>query len=276
MGLGAAESLPLERLLRCLGPVWHYSGILHQHHSEGRVSSSHPVQQRDHEVTVRISNSNFPRAPGTAEPHTNGCISNCGTKVKSASSGVDDARRVGYFEAWNMNRPCANMDISKITLDGYYTHVHWAFANISTNWAVDVSGQQDQFDGLLKLEKIKRILSFGGWGFSTDTYTHNIFRNGVKDGNRQILAANVVSFIVKNNLDGVDFDWEYPGAQDIPGVEPDSLDSGRNYAEFLNLVRKQLPSELSISIALPASYWYLKGFDPITQYEDYVVSTHLK
>jgi hypothetical protein len=25
-------------------------------------------------------------------------------------------------------------------------------------------------------------------------------------------------------------------------------------------------------MALPASYWYLKGFDPITQYEDYIVS----
>ncbi|KAG8163304.1 hypothetical protein KVR01_006601 [Diaporthe batatas] len=208
-------------------------------------------------------------APGTAKKDTNGCISNCGTEVNSSSSSVE-ARRIGYFEAWNLNRPCANMDVSKMTFDGYYTHVHWAFGNITSSWQVDVTGQKEQFDGLLKLKDIKRIMSFGGWGFSTDAYTHQIFRTGVRDGNRQILAANIVKFIVDNDLEGVDFDWEYPGAQDIPGIGPDALDSGDNYAQFLKLVRQQLPKDKSISMALPASYWYLKGFDPVTQFEDYI------
>ncbi|KAL4804670.1 glycoside hydrolase superfamily [Aspergillus unguis] len=207
-------------------------------------------------------------APGTAKKDTNGCISNCGTKVNSSSSAIDTPRRIGYFEAWNLDRSCANMDISKMTDDNLYTHVHWAFGNITESYEVDVSGNQDQFDGLLKLENIKKIMSFGGWGFSTDAYTHQIFRNGVREGNRETLAENVVAFIVDNDLDGVDFDWEYPGAQDIPGVEPDNLDSGENYAEFLKLVRSKLPDDKSISMALPASYWYLKGFDPVTQFEE--------
>lgn len=105
-----------------------------------------------------------------------------------------------------------------MTDDGYYTHVHWAFGNITTSWEVDVSGTQEQFDGLLKLENIQRIMSFGGWGFSTDPYTHNIFRAGVRDGNRQSLATNVVKFIVDNDLDGVDFDWEYPGVSVYPNL----------------------------------------------------------
>ncbi|KAJ3557281.1 hypothetical protein NPX13_g9959 [Xylaria arbuscula] len=209
-------------------------------------------------------------APGTAKNGTNGCLSNCGTKVKQASSPINTPRRIGYFEAWNLVRPCANMDISKMTDGDYYTHVHWSFGNITNNWEVDVSGLQEQFDGLKKLEDIKRILSFGGWGFSTEPYTHHIFRQGIQNGNRQILATNVVDFIIKHDLDGVDFDWEYPGAQDIPGVPPDRLDSGKNYAEFLKLVRNQLPKDKSISMALPASYWYLKGFHPVTQYEDYI------
>lgn len=119
--------------------------------------------------------------------------------------------RIGYFEAWNLDRPCANMDISKMTDGNIYSHVHWAFGNITESWEVDVSGLQEQFDGLKELKDIQRILSFGGWGFSTEPYTHNIFREGVKDGNRQILAANVAKFINDNDLDGVDFDWEYPG-----------------------------------------------------------------
>lgn len=33
----------------------------------------------------------------------------------------------------------------------------------------------------------------------------------------RIFAKNVVDFIVSNNLDGVDFDWEYPGVSSIFG-----------------------------------------------------------
>ncbi|OJJ06595.1 hypothetical protein ASPVEDRAFT_200629, partial [Aspergillus versicolor CBS 583.65] len=209
-------------------------------------------------------------APGTAKNGTNGCISNCGTDVKSTPTHPGRPMRIGYFEAWNLDRPCANMDISKMTDGDIYTHVHWAFGNITESWEVDVSGLQEQFDGLKELKDIQKILSFGGWGFSTEPYTHNIFREGVKDGNRQVLAANVAKFINDNDLDGVDFDWEYPGAQDIPGIEPDSLDSGKNYAAFLKLVREALDEDRTMSMALPASYWYLKGFDPLTQYDEYM------
>lgn len=77
------------------------------------------------------------------------------------------------------------MDISKLQDHQYYTHVHWAFANVTNDWKVNVTGAQDQFDGLRKLTGITRVLSFGGWGFSTSPHTFEIFRNGVQDGNRQ-------------------------------------------------------------------------------------------
>ncbi|PYH86435.1 glycoside hydrolase [Aspergillus uvarum CBS 121591] len=127
------------------------------------------------------------------------------------------------------------MDISKFQGSDCYMHVHWAFANVTTDWAVDVSGYQGQFDGLLNLTGISRILSFGGWGFSTTSYTYSIFRTGVQTANQQTFAQNVVDFIVDNNLDGVEFDWEYPGAQDIPGVPADSVESPQNYLEFLKI-----------------------------------------
>lgn len=99
-----------------------------------------------------------------------------------------------------------------------------------------------------------------------------------------------MEFITANNLDGVDFDWEYPGvslppplrffiplikltllqAQDIPRIPPDSTDSGKNYLEFLKLVRSKLPSDKTMSIAAPASYWYLK-YIPIKEIADVVV-----
>ncbi|KAM0250707.1 hypothetical protein ACHAQJ_008501 [Trichoderma viride] len=60
--------------------------------------------------------------------------------------------------------------------------------------------------------------------------------------------------------DGVDFDWEYPGASDIKGVPPGSPTDGPNYLSFLQLLRSSLPSNVIISTAAPASYWYLRVF----------------
>ncbi|KAJ2007373.1 hypothetical protein GGI04_001535, partial [Coemansia thaxteri] len=129
------------------------------------------------------------------------------------------------------------------------------------------------FNQFVKLSGIKRILSFGGWGFSTDPSTYNVFRQGVTSGNFKTMAQNVVNFIVQNNLDGVDFDWEYPGEPDIPGIPAGSSTDGFNYLVFLAEVRVLLPVGKTLSIAAPASYWYLRGF-PIAQISsvvDYIV-----
>lgn len=78
-----------------------------------------------------------------------------------------------------------------------------------------------------------------------------------------------LQFAVDNKLDGLDFDWEYPGASDIPGISPGSPDDGTNYLAFLKEVRTALPPDKSLSIAAPASYWYLRGF-PIREISDVV------
>lgn len=138
---------------------------------------------------------------------------------------------------------------------------------------VDISGLQTEFTDFKALTGVKRILSFGGWSFSTDYDTFPIFRQGVTAGQRQTFANNVASFIVDNGLDGVDFDWEYPGAPDIPGIPPGNPDDGPNYLDFLRLVRAALPADKSLAIAAPASYWYLKGFPiaDIANVVDYII-----
>lgn len=120
---------------------------------------------------------------------------------------------------------------------------------------------------------MKRVLTFGGWSFSTDYDTAPIFREGVTAEERQLFAKTVVAFIQDHDLDGVDFDWEYPGAPDIPGIPPGSPEDGTNYLDFLKTVRDALPSEKTVSIAAPASYWYLKGFpiDEIADVVDYII-----
>lgn len=75
-------------------------------------------------------------------------------------------------------------------------------------------------------------------------------------------------------MDGVDFDWEYPGATDIPGIPPGSADDGANYLAFLQDLRERLPTDqYTISIAAPASYWYLRNFPikEISEVVDYII-----
>jgi GH18 family chitinase len=107
---------------------------------------------------------------------------------------------------------------------------------------------------------VKKILSFSGWSFSTDHDTAPIFGSSVSEANREKFADNVVRFLRANNLDGLDFDWEYPGAKDIPGSVPGTDSDGNNYLAFLKSVKRKLPKGKTLSIVLPASYWYLRGF----------------
>jgi GH18 family chitinase len=154
-----------------------------------------------------------------------------------------------------------------------YTHIHYAFGNITSDFNVNDGGYGDQFQQFLDLPSVKKVISFGGWTFSTDPSTYMIFREGVLPANSQTLAQNVVNFVVGNGLDGVDFDWEYPGEPDIRGIPAGSPDDGTNYLAFLQELRSLLPAGNTISVAAPASYWYLKGFPiaDIAKVVDYIV-----
>ncbi|GKZ65110.1 hypothetical protein AnigIFM50267_007274 [Aspergillus niger] len=70
-------------------------------------------------------------------------------------------------------------------------------------------------------------------------------------------VSHVTEF--NNDLDGVDIDWEYPGAPDLPENDHGTEEDGPNYLAFLVLLKNLLPVK-SVSIAAPASYWYLKQF----------------
>ncbi|KAI1177579.1 glycoside hydrolase family 18 protein [Nemania sp. FL0916] len=197
-------------------------------------------------------------APGTTKPGKNACISHCGRDIIKGSAPAK-TMRVAYFESWNSNRPCLNMDVTQIDTSKY-THIHFAFANITSSFGVDVSGAQDQFNEFKALTGVKRIISFGGWDFSTAPGTYNILREATKAANRAKFESNIVAFLKTHNLDGVDIDWEYPGAPDIPGIPAGDPAAGEDLHQTVAGLKTTLGSSKSVSVAAPASYWYLKAF----------------
>ncbi|KAH6997387.1 glycoside hydrolase family 18 protein [Ilyonectria destructans] len=208
--------------------------------------------------------------PGTAPPKKNGCVSNCGTSIKNNSNKPKDFMSIAYYESWNWDRPCLNY--RAINLGGTpYSHAHWGFATLDKNYKVVVNDTYKQLSDFLTLPN-KKILSFGGWGYSTDPKTYESLRTAMNPGNVDKLVGNIVSYL-KKGWDGVDIDWEYPGAPDIPGIPPGLKSDAPNYLAFLKKLRKALGTSKSISIAAPASYWYLKAF-PIAEMAkevDYIV-----
>ncbi|KAK3196417.1 hypothetical protein K4F52_000299 [Lecanicillium sp. MT-2017a] len=209
-------------------------------------------------------------APGTSGLQ-NGCVSSCGIEIIKASP-PEKKIKIAYFEAWNSKRECLTMDIDMIDTDEY-THVHFAFAEVTRDFKVDVSKVQEQFEMFKKMTSVKRIISFGGWDFSTLPGTFNILREAVQASNRDIFKKNVVDFVNEHDLDGVDIDWEYPGAPDIPDIPADDPKNGINYYTFLFFLRMDLDSSKTVSFAAPASYWYLRAYpiQALSNLCDYIV-----
>lgn len=86
--------------------------------------------------------------------------------------------------------------------------------------------------------------------------------------NREIFIGSLVSFLLKYGLDGVDIDWEYPGALDRGGIDAD-VD---NFVQLMSEIKDAFARENTgweASITLPTSYWYLRHFN-INRLQKYV------
>jgi GH18 family chitinase len=210
-------------------------------------------------------------APGTAKAGTNGCISNCGTDIVKGDG--NGRIRIGYFQSYGLNRKCLFQDVAQIDTSKY-THIHFGFGTLTKDYRIHLGNELStyQFKEFKRIEKSKKILSFGGWDFSTSPATYSIFREGVKAANRRKMATNIANFIKSNHLDGVDIDWEYPGAPDLPSIPRGDKQEGPDYLAFLEILKELLPGK-SVSIAAPSSYWYLKQFPikEISKVVDYIV-----
>ncbi|RKU40671.1 hypothetical protein DL546_003055 [Coniochaeta pulveracea] len=117
-------------------------------------------------------------------------------------------------------------------------------------------------DAKLYNSQLQVFISVGGWTFSDNgTVTQPLLSEiSSTEANRQKFADNVVKFCNKWGFDGLDIDWEYPGAPDRGG-KPEDTD---NYTRLMKTLRQTFngsPRRLGLSFTIPSSYWYLKWFD---------------
>jgi chitinase len=105
-----------------------------------------------------------------------------------------------------------------------------------------------------KNPKLKILISCGGWG------ANGQFEGIVgSDEARRSFSANMIEFCRKHGFDGIDLDWEFPGASHKKNF---GLLAKAMYEEFKKESKKAGKPRLLTSIATAAGDWLLKnGYD---------------
>ncbi|ETS74683.1 hypothetical protein PFICI_13167 [Pestalotiopsis fici W106-1] len=183
-----------------------------------------------------------------------------------AGSGSSSKRKIGYYQSWNQrDRKCNKVAPNQLNTDGY-THLFFSFASIDPQsfritpaHPDDVQGMKD-FTALSKDGKLQTWIAVGGFDFSNpEAATHTTWSDMVstKD-NRAAFISSVKEYMDTYGFQGVDIDWEYPGAPERGGRK---LDDTRNLSLLVKEMRAAYGTAYGISLTLAPDYWYLRWFD---------------
>lgn len=137
--------------------------------------------------------------------------------------------------AWYTGWHAKDFPLSQVSWSKY-THLTYAFAlttpDVNT-LSLDASDEQllPQFVSLARQHRVKSSVSIGGWTGSR-WFSHNVRTAR----NRTAFVKTVTSLAQNYSLDGLDFDWEFPGIQGIGCNVVDSQDTN-NFLAFLQELR---------------------------------------
>jgi chitinase len=218
---------------------------------------------------------------------------------------------IGYFVQWGIYR--RNYLVKNVDTSGSaarMTHINYAFAGISdtyecmsvdpfadynkafnaaeaVNGIGDVSSEpvKGNFKQLMELKQkyphLKVLISVGGWSLSDK------FSDAALPANRAAFVASCIDMYINGNyesgkvmkgvFDGIDIDWEYPGACGLTcNFRPEDT---QNFTALLAEFRSQLDAQgaldgkyYSLTIAAPAGTDYSSKIElnNIPQYLDYI------
>lgn len=183
--------------------------------------------------------------------------------------------RIAYYGTWGAGRDCNRIQPENIPA-GVLTYIYVAFEGVTADYEIS----DDHGPIVARTSRLKRaypglrvVIAFSGWTFN-DPPTKYRFSNMVSTApNREKFINLLIKYLQKYALDGVDIDWEYP-------VDIDRGGSPEDYKNFVSLcaeIRKafnRVNPGWELTITLPSSYWYLKGFD-IARFKNHWIGSTL-
>ncbi|KAI8296870.1 Chitotriosidase-1 [Colletotrichum sp. SAR 10_98] len=189
-----------------------------------------------------------------------------GSPSCAQGSGSSKGRTIGYYQSWNARtRLCNRVTPKQLDTKGY-THLFFSFAfidpvafTIATAHPDDVPLMKE-FTDLSKDGKLQTWIAVGGFDMSNpEAATHKTWSEMVASKeNRAAFIASVKTYMDTHGFQGVDLDWEYPGAPERGG---NKLADTRNLALLVKEMRAAYGTAYGISLTLAPDYWYLRWFD---------------
>ncbi|KPM42249.1 hypothetical protein AK830_g4355 [Neonectria ditissima] len=210
----------------------------------------------------------------TSDEEDEGCQSNCAQPGSGGSGGDVQKRVIGYYEAWNWKKKCIGMSMEDIPVNGL-THIYYSFAYIMPE-TYKIVPMQDEKDGSLTTETfteftalkrknsaLRAVVALGGWTFNdNNTIWQPVFSDlSSTKAKRAIFISELVKFMDRYGFDGVDIDWEYPGAPDRGGKPDDGENLTKLFKEMRTAFDNMSGRHKEISFTAPTSYWYMRHFD---------------
>ncbi|KAL2211280.1 chitinase [Sarocladium strictum] len=184
----------------------------------------------------------------------------------SCSNGHPVDRVIGYWESWSTSqRSCMSMAPETIPY-GQFTDIIFSFATINPETFRISPGNKATDSMMARIGAMKLIqpglkiwIAIGGWAFNDPGPTQTTFSDIARSAsNTETFLESLVSLMNKYNFDGVDIDWEYPVAPDRNGRPEDY----KNAVTFMTKLKTRMEkNKKQVSMAIPASYWYLQNFD---------------
>ncbi|THG97747.1 hypothetical protein EW145_g7554 [Phellinidium pouzarii] len=205
-------------------------------------------------LTPSSSSSSASRS-GSANP-ANPSGTSCLAATGSAGAGSIAA---SWYAGWHSaDFPPSNISWSK------YTNVIYSFAATTNDvgtLSLDASDAETlpTFVSLAHQNGVKASLSIGGWSGS------QYYSTAVGDEtNRTTFVQTVLNLVSKYNLDGIDFDWEYPNGVGIGCNTMNAMDAS-NFLSFLQALRAEpAGANLTLSAATSIKPWNGQDGTPLT------------
>ncbi|EPQ53629.1 glycoside hydrolase family 18 protein [Gloeophyllum trabeum ATCC 11539] len=177
----------------------------------------------------------------------------------NTTSNSGDVIAASWYAGWNYQYFApSNISWSK------YSTVYYAFAETTPDSSTisltsDDTNVLPQFVSLAHQNNVKAVLTIGGWSGS------QYFSSSLATADNRTAFINAVTKLVSQyDLDGVDFDWEYPGKQGL-GCNTISDNDSANFLSMLQELRSQPAGKnLTLSAAVSITPFVGSGGTPMS------------